>query len=164
MGYPINTTDDDIFYCPVKKGVYAYQSKFVKGGQGDLDIIRIEIFSSLNPMKYTVKGNLGSLLPDLNNLLIFAVNSTHTSDSIKVTFDKNTKDFNFKGIAGTYELIFKGKNVRKSKTFVIPDNQKVQEIVITPEIALVTKESLDFLTYVESDYKYTFAALQIFKN
>lgn len=157
IGYPINTTDDDIFYCPVKDGIYAYQSKFIKNGQGDLDIIRYELFSSKNPMKYIVNGNIGTIIPDVSNLVIVAVNKNN-SDSIKVVLDKTTKGFSFKAPAGTYELIFIGKEVKKSKTFIIPADQKEQKVKINPELALLPKESFDLLTYVESFYKnkYTF--------
>jgi outer membrane protein OmpA-like peptidoglycan-associated protein len=43
LGYPANSTDDDIFFEPVQNGKYAYISKFQQGGFGDDDIYRIEI-------------------------------------------------------------------------------------------------------------------------
>jgi outer membrane protein OmpA-like peptidoglycan-associated protein len=43
LGYPVNTTDDDIFFEPAENGKYAYISRFQQGGFGDDDIYRIEI-------------------------------------------------------------------------------------------------------------------------
>lgn len=42
LGYPLNTTDDDLFYCPIDK-THGYISKFDPEGYGDYDIFYIEI-------------------------------------------------------------------------------------------------------------------------
>ncbi len=39
---PLNTTDDDVFLCPVKDGNAAYHTVFNKQGQNREDIVRIE--------------------------------------------------------------------------------------------------------------------------
>ncbi|MCG8696480.1 MAG: hypothetical protein MI922_00385, partial [Bacteroidales bacterium] len=41
MGYPINSTDDDIFYFPVNNGESAYVYRYDENGEGDYDIFRI---------------------------------------------------------------------------------------------------------------------------
>jgi hypothetical protein len=46
IGYPINTTDDDLFYYPLEDGKNAYISKYDKDGFGQEDIIRLEITSA----------------------------------------------------------------------------------------------------------------------
>ncbi len=48
MGLPFNTTDDDIFFFPLKNGAIAYYSKFKETGYGDNDIYRIRIFEREN--------------------------------------------------------------------------------------------------------------------
>jgi hypothetical protein len=48
IGYPINTTDDNLSFFPIKNGKYGYTSKFDKSGFGHEDIVRIEILSSEN--------------------------------------------------------------------------------------------------------------------
>ena len=55
-GYGISTPDDDIFFHPVKGGIYAYVSKFADDGFGGTDIYRYEIFSDSHPRKFLVKG------------------------------------------------------------------------------------------------------------
>lgn len=44
IGYPLNTTDDDVFYMPLRNGYEGYTSKEIPGGMGDQDIYRVEIF------------------------------------------------------------------------------------------------------------------------
>ena len=48
LGFPFNTTDDDIFFFPLKNGEIAYYSKFKETGYGDNDIYRIQIFEREN--------------------------------------------------------------------------------------------------------------------
>ena len=44
IGLPFNTTDDDVFFFPLKNGEIAYFSKFKETGYGDNDLYRIQIF------------------------------------------------------------------------------------------------------------------------
>lgn len=46
MGYPINTPDDDVFYCVSANGKHAYYSSIRKGGEGEKDIYRITFLKS----------------------------------------------------------------------------------------------------------------------
>ena len=43
IGYPINTSDDDLFYIPTTDGRHAYYSSAKPGGKGDKDIYRITL-------------------------------------------------------------------------------------------------------------------------
>jgi len=43
IGYPINTTDDELFFYPIKNGKKAYVSKYDQNGFGKEDIVKIEI-------------------------------------------------------------------------------------------------------------------------
>ncbi|MDP4207748.1 MAG: hypothetical protein Q8928_02930 [Bacteroidota bacterium] len=42
LGFPLNTTDDEMFFCPVKNGSAGYMSKVSKNEEGVEDIFRIE--------------------------------------------------------------------------------------------------------------------------
>ncbi|HQH41128.1 MAG TPA: OmpA family protein [Bacteroidales bacterium] len=42
LGYPLNTTDDDLFFYPVQDGKAGYMALYEEGGLGDDDIYRIE--------------------------------------------------------------------------------------------------------------------------
>ena len=41
LGYPINTTDDDLFYYPYKDGKEAYVSRLENDGYGGLDVYKV---------------------------------------------------------------------------------------------------------------------------
>jgi outer membrane protein OmpA-like peptidoglycan-associated protein len=43
IGYPINTTDDDLYFSPVGDGSYAFMARLEKGGFGSEDIYQIEL-------------------------------------------------------------------------------------------------------------------------
>lgn len=58
MGYPINTTDDDIFYIPTTDGKHAYYSSSRAGGKGDKDIYRITLESAVTEPVTLLKGYL----------------------------------------------------------------------------------------------------------
>ena len=49
IGYPLNTTDDDLFFTPLFSGNRGYFSKFSGDGQGRMDIYSCEIWSAQNP-------------------------------------------------------------------------------------------------------------------
>ncbi|MFP4555740.1 MAG: tetratricopeptide repeat protein [Bacteroidales bacterium] len=44
LGYPINTTDDELFFHPVDDGSVGLMAVFDPKGHGDLDITKVEIF------------------------------------------------------------------------------------------------------------------------
>ena len=46
LGYPLNTTDDDLFYMPLGEGKLAYQAIFDDENIGSRDIYRFELFDT----------------------------------------------------------------------------------------------------------------------
>jgi hypothetical protein len=44
MGFPINTTDDDLFFYPLKNGKVAYFSRIKPNGYGKMDIYRLNLY------------------------------------------------------------------------------------------------------------------------
>ena len=43
LGYPINTSDDELFYCPVRNGQSAYYAGYLNEGFGNQDLFRLDI-------------------------------------------------------------------------------------------------------------------------
>ena len=43
LGYPVNTTDDNQFFCPIKNGNVAYFGMYAKDGYGKEDIVRMQL-------------------------------------------------------------------------------------------------------------------------
>ncbi len=52
VGYPLNSTDDDVFYKPIHMGYEGYTSKDIPGGMGHQDIYHLEIFSDNHPREF----------------------------------------------------------------------------------------------------------------
>jgi outer membrane protein OmpA-like peptidoglycan-associated protein len=46
LGYPLNTTDDDLFFVPIGNGKYGYQALFAEENLGSRDIYRYQMFES----------------------------------------------------------------------------------------------------------------------
>jgi outer membrane protein OmpA-like peptidoglycan-associated protein len=46
LGYPLNTTDDDLFFVPVGNGKYGYQALFAEDNLGSRDIYRYRMFET----------------------------------------------------------------------------------------------------------------------
>jgi hypothetical protein len=58
IGYPINSTDDDQFFVPMKDGEIAYFSRFTNDGFGRHDIYRYQIYSPDHPRLFNITGLL----------------------------------------------------------------------------------------------------------
>lgn len=78
IGYPINTTDDDIFYVTSPDGKRGYFSSAKAGGFGEKDIYRITLAESRESFLALFKGQLipaeGEKLPD--NIVIYVTDKT----------------------------------------------------------------------------------------
>ena len=66
LGFPINTTDDDMFFHPANNGDNAYFSKFMDGGFGRHDIYYLDVYSENNPRLYVITGALDSDTKGIN--------------------------------------------------------------------------------------------------
>ncbi len=69
IGYPVNTSDDDIFYQPVGDGKTAYYSSIKKGGFGDKDIYKVEISAGEN----VLASLSGKVIDSISNEPIYTV-------------------------------------------------------------------------------------------
>jgi hypothetical protein len=94
VGYPINTTDDNFFFCPVRDGKIAYISRFDPNGAGRFDITRMNIFSNDNPRKYMVHG------------IVKIPQNMSQQPFILALYDKTKKDTVFKKIFTGNEIAF----------------------------------------------------------
>ena len=136
IGYPVNTTDDDLFFVPVGKGDRGYMSKFSSDGYGKMDIYRYDIYSDLNPRNFIITGRAG-----INNLLsefqqpvkISAVNNLDTKREISVLTNPATGIYSFRLPQGSYRFIFTSDDALTiSQNREIPITGKSDTIRIEP--------------------------------
>ncbi|MFC2103980.1 OmpA family protein [Bacteroidota bacterium] len=151
IGYPINTTDDEIFFYPVKNGQYAYLSTCDKAGFGQKDIYRIEFFTAGHPFLINVRGTVS--LQD--NQTDFIKSNFHVDilDSAKVEvikqlyLDENTGEFTAELLPGSYRFIFKSKEYKqKVKTVIIPENYSRDELVFNVELIPLSVTTGEYVT------------------
>lgn len=88
IGYPINTTDDDIFYVITPDGKRAYYSSYMKGGYGYTDIYMIELAESFDKPLAVASGIIKKE---------FSKNSSNTTITVTDITDPDNSKF-----IGTY--------------------------------------------------------------
>lgn len=124
VGYPLNTTDDDVFYKPVNEGYEGYIARESTGGFGKQDIYRVERFSADHPRKFFVKGvvstaNLQNRLKD--SVKISIVNIQKTNQKQVLFSDPSTGDFKAELPQGSYTITYENEGSEKMvRNFNIP--------------------------------------------
>ncbi|HLN20061.1 MAG TPA: tetratricopeptide repeat protein [Bacteroidales bacterium] len=115
-GYPLNTTDDDVFFKPVKDGFEGYLAKEDKNGYGKQDIYRIEIFSDDHPRKFLVRGmvKVADLMSNFNDSVrISAMNIKNPNQTLVVYSDPVTGEYSFELPQGKYQVTYESGNSTK---------------------------------------------------
>jgi tetratricopeptide (TPR) repeat protein/Ca2+-binding EF-hand superfamily protein len=110
IGYPINTTDNDLNFQPISNGDAAYYSVYSPRGVGQHDIYYMNIYSVNNPRLYYVTGNLrtedGGM--DSTQMAIYVID-TENDDTLVFTKPRQDGSFGFELKQGIYELHFSGE-------------------------------------------------------
>jgi len=163
MGYPLNTTDDDIFYSPVGEGYLAYMSKFDPNGFGREDIMRVEVFSDEHPRYFYVRGlvKLKDLLSQYeDSVKISALDKSNLDTLVAVYSDPHTGEYEFEIPHGDYKLIYESEGsgrIEKDVSFAI--NNPEDSITLPYEELLKTDnradiailQAIDSLAYAPGD-------------
>jgi len=134
IGYPINTSDDDMFFVPVDGGKSGYISRAdFEDSNGRNDIYLLDIFSDKNPRQVELKGNisLGSISKIEKDQVKIWIGSDKPGTS--QIFFAQAPEGNYSAISnipGNYRMLVEADGyIAETKPFVIPDNYSVGEIV-----------------------------------
>ncbi|HCC72026.1 MAG TPA: hypothetical protein DEQ09_12885 [Bacteroidales bacterium] len=137
MGYPLNTTDDDLFYSPVSEGHIAYMSVFDPDGFGMQDIMRVEVFTDDYPRKFHVRGmvQLKDLLSQFtDSVSIKALDKSTLEIMVAVYSDPRTGLFEFKIPHGEYKLIYESEGSETiKKDLYLPLDHTEDSIILATE-------------------------------
>ena len=110
MGYPINTTDDDLFYFPVNNGNNAFFSMYTQEGFGLHDLYYLDVYSENYPRMYLISGTLGSKEGGINeedDLVLYLIDR-ETGDTVFTSRpDMETQEFALQAPKGQYDLLFR---------------------------------------------------------
>lgn len=145
FGYPLNSTDDDIYFKPLNDGYEGYFAKYSPDGFGKQDIYRIEIFSEDHPRKFLVLGvvKVADLMTTLHDgIKISALNLKNPNQIIVVYSDPKSGEFEFIAPQGNYEVTFESpvsEKVKKDLTLPVtnPSDSFVMPGIILPRADFV---------------------------
>ena len=144
-GYPINTTEDDIFFLPVQNGIFAYFPRFLDNGLGRTDIYKLEIFSGTHPRKFRIKG-LVSFPPEalITKPVTVKVIEYLSRDTVARTYaNLETGEFSFDVPSGQYDLLIQGEDIQATTSSVfIPKDFIGKEMEMKTAIMLALAEKL----------------------
>ncbi len=141
LGYPVNTTDDDLFFVPAGNGDKGYFSKFADDGYGRMDIFFYEIYSARNPRIFTVTGTvlISGLLPEFPQpVTVTAVNNADSKKVVSLIADAETGDYLLRLPQGSYNLTFSSDDVTPvTQVIEMPltymrDSVRTDPVVLTP--------------------------------
>ena len=123
-GFPLNTTDDDVFYKPLKDGNTGYMALFNPNGYGKQDIYHIEIFSDEHPRKFFINGNVK--VQDLrvgiiDSVKIIVTNTQNPGQKFILYSNPKSGEFGFEVPQGNYNIAFEADGGKKtSKNLDLP--------------------------------------------
>ncbi|MCD4709514.1 MAG: hypothetical protein K8R52_01600 [Bacteroidales bacterium] len=144
IGYPINTTDDDLFFQPINNGNGAYYSVYSPRGIGHHDIYYMNIYSVNNPRLYSITGNLRTEegRVDSTRMAIYVIDAD-SGDTLIYTTPTEEGAFDFELKQGIYELHFTGEGyddlIRPLQINAGSDKQGIT-LEDNIELALIEKE------------------------
>lgn len=149
LGYPINTTGDDVFYFPTNDGKRAYFSSFREGGKGEQDIYIIEIPSydlkTLAVYKGLAKYTTGKVIKDLE------IDIAKKNNEEQGTYRPNNITGKFLFIlqpGETFYVDYKLRDMTLKDTIKVPNEGGVYDIlkivtVIDDQLVLQDAEMVD---------------------
>jgi len=124
VGYPLNSTDDDVFFKPLKDGYEGYYSIDSPDGYGQQDIYRIEIFSNDHPRKFFVRGmvKVADLMSSIrDSVKISAMNINNPNQTVIVYSNPETGEYEFELPHGNYQISYESDGGEKIvKTLDLP--------------------------------------------
>jgi hypothetical protein len=116
VGYPINSTDDDVFFKPLNEGYEGYYAKDSPDGFGKQDIYRIEIFTNDHPRKFFVRGmvKIADLISNINDSVkISAMNIKNPNQTLIVYSNPKTGEYEFQLPQGDFQITYEGDGGEK---------------------------------------------------
>jgi hypothetical protein len=114
LGYPVNTTDDDLFFMPVNNGAGGYFATFGEDTYGQTDLYYFDIYSDINPRKFRVKGTITAASDTVRNQPAEIFLISNNGDTVyRVAIPAGEKDYAFDATEGNYSVLIKANGFRE---------------------------------------------------
>lgn len=139
MGYPFNTTDDDLFFCPLSMDNYAgIRSVYdEESSYGLKDVYWIEVYNEVLPRNFSVTGQVNAPAPELlkgDNLTVSLIDNEAGKIVSQASID-SSGSFNLSAPQGEYQLLVDGEGIKPVSVPVSLDVNQESEVV---DLALIT--------------------------
>jgi len=130
MGYPLNTTGDDVFFAPTTDGKRAYFSSYREGGKGDQDIYVMDLNFMEEKSLTIYKGLAHDVNGNVVKNLVITVFDEETDDLFGI-YSPNpiTGKFMFILRPGhTYEIEYELNGIVQSEKITVADGGGTEEV------------------------------------
>lgn len=149
-GYPLNTTDDDVFFVPLNQGHEGYFSKFSPSGFGRQDIYRLEIFSNNHPRKFMVKGvaKVAALnLKTDDRIRVSSVNTRNPDQTSEDYANPETGEYELLVTHGDHTVTYETNGIERFRRDIhLPLTSKADSFIIPPTVLPKT----DFTAHLDA--------------
>lgn len=131
IGYPINTTADNLFFFPGKTPNTGYLSMHDANSLGSNDIYKIKIMPSINLLgNVSIKG--GNLSSNESNISISIIDLSDNKPQKNITTPLSTPTFTHVVIPGSYQILAEGSGFQNfSTTIEIPEDFSNQSFPVS---------------------------------
>ncbi|MFO7829318.1 MAG: tetratricopeptide repeat protein, partial [Bacteroidales bacterium] len=134
IGYPINTTDDDLFFVPYENGKFAYSSEYSDYGYGGSDIYLYQLFHIPESSNVKIEGVLtmdNSHDRNREDFEIFITDSVSKDTIAVLNPDKDAPGYEYRTPRGKDHLVWEGKSDQGNQYFISKD-YKIKEVFLEP--------------------------------
>lgn len=131
IGYPVNTTDDNIYYMPISDGSEAYYAKYPDFEVGKLEIYHYTLLSGAPLSKIEISGDvlLEDNMPINSGIIITVLDSSFTNVIDVISPDPITGKFALSVPAGTVKLKFSAEGYEpETKIISIQSNSSIGNV------------------------------------
>ena len=167
MGYPFNTTDDDLFFCPVDiADITGVRSGYVEENTYGLkDIYWLEVYNEILPRNYTVSGQVNVPNKEIlsSGALKVSLINNKQGKIVSQSVVDSSGSFDLSATQGEYQLLVDGEGIKPVSVPVTlslnQDNSNIELALITAmaaavgeDVMLVAPSKLPELEIVGEEY------------
>lgn len=138
IGYPVNTTDDNIYYMPIEKGNEAYYARYPDFEAGKLEIYHYSILAGLPVSNVKITGKLileDNLIHTDSSYAIVVMDSSLTNVIDTIYPKADNGEFAFDVPSGTFRLKFVADGYEpENKIITIHKNTNLNRIELKPSL------------------------------
>jgi len=142
LGYPVNSTDDNLFFCPLNNGESGFLSHYAgSGSKSGSDIFRIDFPLKSKVNKVFVSGliTFGNSLAAMDSSVYVEIRDSSGQHLIqKIQPDLVTGKYHISLAPNDYQFIVKGKAIKTEiENVTIPSDLHHQNLVVKSELVPV---------------------------